>query len=131
MPRSDNTPPYARFLMMASICVVVAALYFAQDVLIPLALAMLFSFLLTPLVKLLERWKLHRVPSVIIVVTIALTIFGAIGYAVYHQAYSLAEQLPTYEGNILEKFQRIRPGKGSVINKAKEAIEDVGKKLES
>ena len=45
-------------------CVVVAALYFAQEVLIPLALAILITFLLATLVTRLERWKLGRVPSV-------------------------------------------------------------------
>ena len=45
MPRSPTGPKSSRFLLLASVCVVVAALYFAQDVLIPLALAMLLEFL--------------------------------------------------------------------------------------
>ena len=51
----------SRFVVLASICIVVAALYFAQVVLIPLALAVLFCFLLAPLVTRLERWGLGRV----------------------------------------------------------------------
>src|SRR3954463_458384 len=104
MPRSDDTtPPPARprpgttaaassprFMMLASICVIVAALYFAQDVLIPLALAMLLTFLLTPLVYRLERRRIGRIPSVIIVVTLALGVIVAIGYTFFLQAQDLA-----------------------------------------
>jgi predicted PurR-regulated permease PerM len=45
---------------------VVAALYFAREILVPLAVAVLLSFLLTPSVRRLERWKLGRVPSVLL-----------------------------------------------------------------
>src|SRR5947208_2052937 len=75
LPANAATPKAPRFVLMASVCVVVAALYFAQDVLIPLALATLLTFLLSPLVQRLERWRLHRVPSVIIV---AVLTFGAL-----------------------------------------------------
>jgi predicted PurR-regulated permease PerM len=131
MPRSDHTAQHSRFVMLAAVCVVVAALYFAQDVLMPLALAMLLSFLLTPLVSRLERRHLHRVPSVIIVVTLALMLVAAIGYGVWKQAFSLAEELPTYKDNIIHKFQRMRPSDGSVLSRARQAIEDVGKNLEA
>lgn len=131
MNHSDNTPTHPRFLILASVCVVVAALYFAQEVLIPIALAVLLSFLMAPLVSQLERWRLPRIPSTLIVVAIALGIVGAIGYTVYNQAISLAEQLPSYEENIVHKFEHLRPTKSSVINKAQEAIEKVGNELES
>ena len=48
MPRNVDARKTPRFILLASVCVVVAALYFAQDVLIPVALAMLLSFLMTP-----------------------------------------------------------------------------------
>src|SRR3954447_4421644 len=68
MPRVNTGPKASRFVLLASVCVVVAALYFAQAVLIPLALAMLLSFLLAPLVARLEKWRIKRVPAVLIVV---------------------------------------------------------------
>ena len=61
---ADIAGKCTRFIVMASVCVVVAALYFAQEVLIPLALAVLLCFLLAPLVTRLERYRLGRVPSV-------------------------------------------------------------------
>src|SRR5688572_25219563 len=58
MARSDPAPRGAKFIILASICVVIAALWFMQDVLIPLALAVLVTFLFTPVVHRLERWGL-------------------------------------------------------------------------
>src|SRR5437764_7384418 len=89
MARTNPAAKSPKFLMLASICVVVAAMYFAQDVLIPLALAVLLTFLLTPLVMRLERRKLGRIPSVIIVVTFALGLIATIGYVVFLQAEEL------------------------------------------
>ena len=51
MARSLELQKGSRFIILASICIVVAALYFAQVVLIPLALSLLLSFLLAPLVR--------------------------------------------------------------------------------
>ncbi len=55
MTRTADPKPRHRFLVLGTVCVVVAALYFAQEVLIPIALAILLSFLLAPLVRLLEQ----------------------------------------------------------------------------
>src|SRR5678815_1801597 len=90
----------SRFIVLASIFVVVAALYFAQEVLIPVALAVLFSFLLGPLVRMLERRKLGRVPSVTIVVVIALAITVALGWITTVQVLNLARGLDEYKGEV-------------------------------
>ena len=58
----------SRFVLLASMCIVVAALYFAQEVLIPVALSVLVCFLLAPLVTRLERFKLPRPAAVMVVV---------------------------------------------------------------
>ena len=107
MPRNVSAAPKtSRSVLMASVCVVVAALYFAQDVLIPLALAMLLSFLLAPLVNRLERWKLGRVPSVLIVVIVLFALIGVLGYVVAMQVYDLADNVENYEANITMKIGR-------------------------
>jgi predicted PurR-regulated permease PerM len=55
----------SRFGVLSSIILVVAVLYFAQEVLIPLVLALLLSFLLAPAVRGLERLRFRRVPAVL------------------------------------------------------------------
>jgi predicted PurR-regulated permease PerM len=62
------------------IALVVAALYWLQAVLIPLALAVLLTFLLSPVVSTLQRRGLGRVPSVLVTALLALSILGGIGW---------------------------------------------------
>src|SRR4051812_1431530 len=100
MPRSPTGPKSSRFVLLASICVVVAALYFAQDVLMPVALAMLLSFLLAPIVSRFERWRLGRVPSVLVAVILLFSLFGVLGYVVGMQIYDLASNVDQYKENI-------------------------------
>ena len=77
MARPAEVAKGSRFVVLAAVCVVVAALYFAQDVLIPLALAVLLTFLLTPVVRLFERWRLGRVGSVMMVLLMTLALIGS------------------------------------------------------
>ena len=131
MARSENiSPKGSRFVVLASMCIVVAALYFAQEVLIPLALAVLFCFLLTPLVSRLERWRVPRAPAVIIVVSAGFALVLALGWVVTAQVLNLANRLPEYETNIIGKVERFKQkfggnegGLGDKIADAAEHIE--------
>src|SRR4051795_4425991 len=96
MARTVPLTKSSRFITLAAICIVVGALYFAQDVLIPLALAVLFCFLLAPLVRRLERLRLGRTASVIIVVLAAAAVVVALAWTVSLQVVNLAENLPSY-----------------------------------
>ena len=82
MARRVPTLKTPRFVLLASIAVTVAALYFAQDVLIPLALATLLTFLLAPLVQRLERSGLSRVPAVIVVAILMCSTLAVLGWVV-------------------------------------------------
>src|SRR5215208_3630692 len=115
MARPVDLAKGSRFLILASICVVVAALYFAQEVLIPLALAVLITFLLAPLVTRLERWKLGRVPSVVIVVGLGIGLMLGIGWIVTRQMIGLLGDLPKYQKNIVKHVQDLRGGSGGVV----------------
>ncbi len=97
-----------RFLVLASVCVVVAALYAAQVVLIPMALAIFVCFILAPMVERLERLRLHRVLAVALVVSAALAVVVAIGWTVGTQLTELASRLPEYRDNIERKASSVR-----------------------
>jgi predicted PurR-regulated permease PerM len=99
--------------MLAGVAIVIAALYFAQDFLIPLALSLLLSFLLAPLCSRLERWKLRRVPSVIIVVVVSLGLLAGVGWVVTGQLIDLANKLPNYRDNIHSKVMYWRSSAGN------------------
>lgn len=93
------------FYRLASIAIVVAMLYFAQSVLIPLALAMLFAFLLAPFATQAERWKLGRVSATLIVVLVGLTIVASLGWTMERQFADVASRLPEYRQSIQDKLR--------------------------
>ena len=114
MPQTAGTrAPRHRSAVMIATCLTVAILYVAQEVFIPLALAVLLAFLLAPVVT---RWsaRLGRIASVLIVVGVAFAVIGALGWVVGRQVMFLAEDLPAYQGEIVNKVQRLRGQAGGV-----------------
>ena len=71
---------FSGVLALLTTSVVVSALYLGHDVLIPFALALLLSFLLTPPVTWLEKLRLGRIPSVLVVFVAAFSAFGAVSW---------------------------------------------------
>src|SRR4051794_28799017 len=101
MARGVESNYKPQFYALASAAVVLGLLYFGQEVLVPLALAVLFAFLLAPLVTRLERlrrgrWGLGRVASTLIVVAAALSLAGAFGWVVERRFVQIVEDLPQY-----------------------------------
>src|SRR5580765_7333841 len=108
------------------IALVVAGLYWLQAVFIPLALAVLLTFLLSPVVSTLHRRGLGRVPSVLLTVVLALSILGGIGWTLTRQVVTLADDLPRYSLNIRHRIADLRgASKGSSVEKVQKAVEDV------
>ena len=104
---------------------VVVVLYWAQAVLVPVALAVLLSFVLAPPVSWLERF-LGRVPAVLLVVTLVFVVLGLAGWGLARQMDSLATDLPAYRTNILAKIADVRgAGKGGTVEKLQETIEEI------
>jgi predicted PurR-regulated permease PerM/methanogenic corrinoid protein MtbC1 len=115
----------SKFIVLASVCIVVSGLYFAREVLIPIALAVLFSFLLTPLVRRLEKWQLPRVAATLIVVLVANAALVSIGYVVFRQFENVVEQLPNYRGQLHEKWTKLQ-NHGGMIKKAEQELHNMG-----
>ncbi len=107
------------------LALVVAGLYWLQAVLIPLALAVLLTFLLSPVVSMLQRRGLGRVPSVLVTVLLALSILGGIGWTLARQLVTLADELPQYSRNIHHRIADLRgASKGGFVEKVQKAVED-------
>ncbi|MCQ8239494.1 AI-2E family transporter [Rhizosaccharibacter radicis] len=88
--------------------VAVAALYFGREVLIPITLSVLLSFVLAPLVALLRRLKLPRVPAVLLSVVAALGVLLMLGGVIGTQIASLSQDLPRYQSTIEHKVASVR-----------------------
>ncbi len=124
MPRSEISIKSTRFTLLASVGVIVAALYFAQSVFVPLALAVLFSFWLAPLVHRLEQLKLPRTIAVLTVVVIVFSVLGGITFIVDNQLAQFAGDWHTYRANIQAKVDSFHKG-GGLLSSMKQAGEDV------
>ena len=112
--------------------VVVAALYFGRDVLVPVALALLLSFVLAPLVRLLQRWYVPRTLAVITVVLIAFAAILGAGALVVSQVNQLASDLPRYQSTLREKIQALRgvaAGTGT-LERASEVLQELQKEID-
>jgi predicted PurR-regulated permease PerM len=107
---------------------VIATLYFAGDLFIPLALASLLTFLLSPLVARIERW-LGRIAAVLLVVAIIFAATGAAGWVLTRQLVDLATKLPDYKENIQTKLRSIKVPTGGVFTKLSETVEELKKDL--
>ena len=109
---------------------VVAVLYWAQAVLVPFALAILLTFVLTPPVTWLQRW-IGRVPAVLLVVALVFAALVLAGWGLTRQIDKLAEDLPGYRANIRTKSADVRlAGRGSVAEKLQEMLEGIRADLE-
>lgn len=103
-----SSPELKSLLAIAVAALSVAALYFAKDVLIPIMLAVMLSFVLAPLVDFLQRMRLWRAPAVILAVLATLGVIGLIGTLIGSQAAALSPDVPKYARTIEAKVEGIQ-----------------------
>ncbi len=103
-----ETPGLRGLLTVAVAVVVIAGLYLGRSVLIPFTLAVLLSFLLAPLVSLLRRGHLGRVPSVLLAMLLALAVILALGGLIGTQVAGLADDVPRYVFTIQQKVDTVQ-----------------------
>jgi predicted PurR-regulated permease PerM len=119
------------FKLTILIFTIITFMYFAGEVLKPLALSVLLSFSLAPGARLLERSGLPRVAAVVMTVLITLGLLAVIGYVVGQQLTSLANRLPDYQQNIETKLRGvIKPEQESTTDRLKNMAEQVTAKME-
>ena len=107
---------------------VIATLSFAREILIPLALSALLTFLLAPLVTRIERW-LGRIAAVLVVVALIFAAAGAAGWMLTRQLVDLATKLPEYQGNIATKLHAFQLPKGGAFTRLSKTVEELKKEL--
>lgn len=103
------------------IAFVVAALYFGRSVLVPIALAILITFLLSRLVTRLERW-IGRIAAVLVTVIAMFTIFAAASWVIGRQVIDLADKLPDYQANIATKIRSLRLPAGGPLARLSSSV---------
>ncbi len=106
--QAAETPGLSGLLTLAVAVVVVASLYLAREVLIPITLAILLSFLLSPVVALLRRIRLPRVVAVLLAVVIGFGAILSVGAVIGVQVAGLATEVPNYAATIEKKVDWVR-----------------------
>lgn len=111
---------------------IVAALYFGREVLLPMALAVLLSFVLAPAVKLLQRLYLPRFAAVTIVVLLAFGVISGLATLMFAQVSQLAGDLPRYQSNLAEKIQALRGAAtaSGTLEQASQVLQNLQKELD-
>jgi predicted PurR-regulated permease PerM len=124
LPSSNHWP-------MVMLFGTIAALYLAREILIPLAFAVILTFVLSPVVALLERSRIGRVPSVVVTVLVMMAATGCLGWIIAVQLVDVAKELPRYGQNIQAKMEALRiPTKGP-LGLAANSLREVGRELSS
>ena len=112
--------------------IIITTLYFGREIFVPIALAILLSFVLAPLVGVLQRIRMPRGLAVVSVVILAFVLIFAMGSLLATQLTQLAGDLPRYQSTISEKIQSFREttaGRGT-LERASGMLKDLSKELE-
>ena len=131
-PSGEELQPAVRGLAAAAVAaIIIGTLYFGREVFVPIALAILLSFVLAPLVRLLQRWHIPRGLSVISVVFIAFMSIFALGGVIATQVAELAGDLPQYQFTMREKIKSVRgtAATSGTLERAADVLQDLGKEL--
>src|ERR1700751_5261171 len=112
--------------------IIISMLYFGRDIFVPVALAILLSFLLAPLAGLLQRIRVPRGLAVVGVVILAFSLIFAMGSLLATQLTQLAGDLPRYQSTISEKIQSFRDTKAGrgTLERASDMLKDLSKELD-
>jgi predicted PurR-regulated permease PerM len=128
----SDLPP-GMFGMMAVLvtATIIAILYFAREVFIPITLAVLLSFLLAPAVRWLRRLRVGRITAVLFTVMVACMAIAGFAAVIVGEVSSLAQQLPEYQYNLdakIRSFPGMVPG-GGIFRRATQTLRELGKEL--
>jgi predicted PurR-regulated permease PerM len=113
------------------LAILVGMLYVGREVFVPIALAILLTFVLAPAVRLLQHWHVPRVLAVASVVLLAFLVISGIGGLIATQVNQLAGDLPRYQFTMREKIKSLRGGgaTGGTLERAADVLQDLGKEL--
>ena len=96
-----------RALGIIATATLLALLYFARDVLVPITLAVILSLLMAPLVRVLRRIGLGQTLSVLAAVLVFAFSFAAVAGVMGSQVVHMAQSLPRYERTIERKLKTL------------------------
>jgi predicted PurR-regulated permease PerM len=129
MNGSASARNLSRLWLLTAGVVAISVLYLAKILFLPLAFAFLFAFLLAPLVARLERLHLTRTLAAVLVILVFAALLTCVGWVFFTQLVAIANDLPTYRGNIAQKMASIHSPSNSAFSRAEQEVERLGDEL--
>lgn len=125
-------PRGTTLINMAVAAMIIAALYFGREIFVPVALAVLLSFVLAPFVMRLHSWRVPRTVSVLVVVFIGFSIIFSLGGLMVSQTTRLAGKLPEYQQTLSDKIESLRGlmGGSGTLEQASTVLKELGTELQ-
>lgn len=115
--------------MIIAVALTIAMLFFGRQIFIPLASALVLSFLLTPFVTLLERVHLSRVPAVLTVMALSLAFTVCVGWGVAGQLLEITVHIRDYKANLQDKIRALHSPKSGALGQATATVRELNKEL--
>ena len=135
MPRivpSLDTAPRDSLRYLLSAALVIAALYVGAEIFVPIALAILLSFVLAPGVRLLRRGHLGRTLPVLMMTALAFLLITALGALLAIQLRGLADAMPQYQSTVLNKVETLRGMlSGEGLSRFSDFVSNLGQHLQA
>jgi len=129
--RSSNSVTTSKSMIFIAVALTIVMLYFGRVIFIPLALALVFSFLLTPFVSFLERCHLGRVPATLTVLTLCFALTAAVGWEVAGQLLEITGHIRDYKANLEETIRTLHPPKNGALGQATATVRELNNELAS
>src|SRR5665213_57133 len=131
MIRSNSARTLSQLLAITVTVLLIGALYLAKTVIFPLALALLLTFILAPVVSRLERIRMPRITAVFVVILAVGAILSAIGWVVSTQLIDVADEFPAYTLNVQNKIESFRQSKTTKFTRAQEEVNRISQQFEA
>jgi predicted PurR-regulated permease PerM len=132
-PLVINMPVDVRSLTLTVLAVVAGIVFlrYAAPVLIPIVVAMLISYVLTPLVNTMERVHIHRGIGAAAAVLLLVGPVGGGAYLLSGQAITIVDSIPEAAQRLRERIQAQERGAGEgTLEKVQRAAEEIDRAAE-
>ncbi len=129
MTKSVPRRPSRALRTLGILIAVLATLYLARDIFIPLAFAVTLTLILTPVVARLVKMHVPRALAATAAVVVSVVATAGIGFVLFNQLLQVLNELPEYQENIHAKIQAMRePSKGALATATKN-VQELSKEL--
>jgi predicted PurR-regulated permease PerM len=129
MTRDNVAPRVFRLGPLPILAAAIATLYFAREILIPLAFALTLTLILSPAVGWLHKIHVSRTPAVLIVIVLTGVTAGGLAWIMGNQLIEAANELPNYRENIHRKIEAMHTPTKGALGRAAASVQEISKEL--